>query len=230
MSAIQKLKQQSQGESVSNTLNLSIRHLLAKAVRDSGKFNDVRVKVDNRRGSLNLIVNGSSYNRTLKTVQEVAKKAGLLVDGNVATQSYTETNFRITTLQEAGAVVAKAAPAAKPAPAKTNALAEGLVQDQTSPAVLVVVGNDRLGYVSRALAEKIKAAVAAEQKPKFVQVTMVNLTKSKPEVVDVPNAIGDAILQQLPSFSQGDWTVKSTGGIVSVKNVTSGGHWVYAKV
>lgn len=228
MSAIKTLQQTAQGISnVTQGVNLNIRHLLAKALRDSGKFNNVNSKADNRRVSLNVILNGSASVLNLETVKRIAKDAGLVVDGRIASSSYREVNLRITTLQTAGnAGIGLTTVGNTPATTK-NTLADALVAGAAGQ-VGVMLGGRSLGNVSAETAQKIRELVAADQKPKYVVLKMVNLDKHRPEDVTVPLQIGEAISNSLPSFSHSGWTVKSTNGISSVKN-SNGGHWVYTK-
>lgn len=225
MSAIKTLKQQATASQATPVVDLSIRHLLAKALTDSGKFEAINTKMDSRRGSLSVKVRGARYVRTGETLVSIAAKAGLTIQARLTSSDYSEATFKIEQLQITADLKAKAAAPVAPA---ANKLVAGL--SQTAPvyngSTSITLAGVSLGYVSQEAADKIKAIVIEDQKPKIQIVNMVNLNTNSPESVSMPNAVAEAIKGKVPSYNSGEWSVKSTAAIVIVRHAKTNGHWV----
>jgi hypothetical protein len=246
MSATQRLKAQhsTQPSALSNVLDFDLRKPLKEALKASGKFADVKIKLDGRRGHLNLKVNAGPVTRSAENVIKVAAGKNFLIKlvpvSNSAFDS--ESVYRITTLTHVttAAVAAKpVAPAAKPAPVKQAAskLTTAVQATQAvaaKPAVQTVVylNYEKLGSVSESVARQIRQLVAAENKPKFDTVTVVDLATSKPVSITVPFDVAQAVRMQVPSFSHSGWVIKSTNGITILKQHDNAGKvvgtWVIA--
>lgn len=224
MSAIKTLKAQATTQATP-VVDLSIRHLLAKALTDSGKFEAINTKMDSRRGSLSVKVRGARAYRHAETLVSIAAKAGLTIQARLTSSDYSETTFKIEqlviTADLKGQVPAKAQPA-------TNALVSGLQKSAPvyNGSTSITLAGVSLGYVSQEAADKIKAIVTEDQKPKIQVVNLVNLNTNTPESVSMPNAVAEAIKGKVPSFNSGEWSVKATAGIVIVRHAKSNGHWV----
>jgi hypothetical protein len=221
LSAIKTLKAQATQTTATPVVDLSIRHLLAKALTDSGKFEAINTKMDSRRGSLSVKVRGARYVRTAETLVAIAAKAGLTIQARLTTSDYAEAGFKIEQLQITADLKAKVATPA-------NKLVSGL--QQTVPvyngSTSITLAGVSLGYVSQEAADRIKAIVTEDQKPKIQIVNMVNLNTNSPESVSMPNAVAEAIKGKVPSFNSGEWTIKSTAAIVIVRHAKTNGHWV----
>lgn len=228
MSAIKTLQQNAKSQNVTNVVDLSIRHLLAKALKDSGKFNEVNSKMDSRRGSLSVKVSGTYNVRKVDVLEQIAAKAGLTIRVRVTSSSFSDTTFKVEQLvQKSNAI---AAPTATAVPA-TKTLATSLTKTMPTVSnrvgsILVVVAGVSQGYVSDEAAAKIRAIVVEDQRPKTVDMVFVNLNKNASETVTLPYGVGEAVKGKVPSYTAQEWTVKSTQGIVSVRNTKTGGHWV----
>lgn len=225
MSAIKTLKAQATQTTATPVVDLSIRHLLAKALTDSGKFESVQTKMDSRRGSLSVKVRGARYVRNAETLVAIAAKAGLTIQARLTTSDYAEAGFKIEQLVITSDLKAKAVPTVAPA---ANKLVSGLqaAAPVYNGSTSITLAGVSLGYVSQEAAIKIKALVTEDQKPKVQQVNMVNLNTNSPESVMMPTAVAQAIAGKVPSYNSGEWTVKSTAAIVIVRHTKTNGHWV----
>lgn len=225
MSAIKTLKAQATAQQATPVVDLSIRHLLAKALTDSGKFEAINTKMDSRRGSLSVKVRGARYVRNAETLVAIAAKAGLTIQARLTTSDYSEAGFKIEQLQITADLKAKAAAPVAPA---ANKLVAGLSQTAQvyNGSIGIAMAGVSLGYISQEAADKIKAIVADDQKPKIQIVNMVNLNTNTPESVSMPNAVAEAIKGKVPSYNSGEWSVKSTAAIVIVRHAKTNGHWV----
>jgi len=224
LSAIKQLKAQATTQNAATpVVDLSIRHLLAKALTDSGKFEAVNSKMDSRRASLSMKIRGARSVRNSETLVAIAAKAGLTIQARLTSSDYSETTFKIEQLVITSDLKA-AAPVKTPT---TNALVAGLALGSVyNGSVSVTLAGVSLGYVSQEVANRIKALVAEDQKPKDQSVTLVNLNTNKPENVMLPNAVAGAIKGKVPSYNAGEWSVKATAGIVIVRHSKTNGHWV----
>jgi hypothetical protein len=225
MSAIKTLKAQATAQQATPVVDLSIRHLLAKALTDSGKFEAVNTKMDSRRGSLSVKVRGARYVRNAETLVAIAAKAGLTIQARLTTSDYAEAGFKIEQLVITADLKAKAAAPVAPA---ANKLVAGLQKTAHvfNGSISITLAGVSLGYVSQEAADKIKAIVADDQKPKTQVVNLVNLNTNTPESVVMPNGVAEAIKGKVPSFNAGEWSIKATAGIVIVRHAKTNGHWV----
>jgi hypothetical protein len=231
MSAIKTLKAQATAQQATPVVDLSIRHLLAKALTDSGKFEAVNTKMDSRRGSLSVKVRGARYVRNAETLVSIAAKAGLTIQARLTTSDYAEAGFKIEQL-----VITADLKGQVPASLKTTQIAQSTANklvsglQKTAPvyngSTAITLAGVSLGYVSQEAADKIKAIVADDQKPKVQQVNMVNLNTNTPEAVMMPTVVAQAIIGKVPSYNSGEWSVKSTSAIVIVRHAKTNGHWV----
>lgn len=231
MSAIKTLKAQATQTTATPVVDLSIRHLLAKALTDSGKFESVQTKMDSRRGSLSVKVRGARYVRNAETLVAIAAKAGLTIQARLTTSDYAEAGFKIEQLvitADLKAHVPASLKTAQIAQSAANKLVSGL--QTTAPvyngSTSITLAGVSLGYVSQEAADRIKAIVTEDQKPKVQQVNMVNLNTNSPEAVMMPTVVAQAIIGKVPSYNSGEWTVKSTAAIVIVRHAKTNGHWV----
>jgi len=225
MSAIKTLKAQATAQNATTpVVDLSIRHLLAKALTDSGKFEAVATKMDSRRGSLSIKVRGARSVRNAETLVAIAAKAGLTIQARLTTADYAEAGFKIEQLVITSDLKAKASSPVQSA----NLLVTGLTKSAPvyNGSVSVTLAGVSLGYVSQEVADRIKALVVEDQKPKIQSVTLVNLDKNQPENVMMPNAVAEAIKGKVPSYNVGEWSVKATAGIVIVRHSKTNGQWV----
>jgi hypothetical protein len=223
MSAIKQLQSQAKQNTFTPVVDLSIRHLLAKALTDSGKFEAVNSKADTRRGSLSVKLRGSRMVRNAETIEALARKAGLTVKARLTSSDLAEAGFKIEQLQITSDVKAPASTTVQ-----TNQLVAGLTKSAPvyNGSISVTVAGVSCGYVSQEAATKIKALIAEDQKPKIQTVTMVDLNTNAPVHVMMPNAVAEAIKGKVPSFNSGEWSVKSSSSIVIVRHTKTGGHWV----
>lgn len=222
MSAIQKLQQNAKNQTtLTNVVDMSIRHLLAKALKDSGKFDNVNTKMDSRRNALSVKVFGQFKVRNAETIVAAAKKANLTVQVRMTSSGYNETTFKVEQLMQ---TIVASNVATTQAPVKTlaTALAQTAQAYRDGSSTGVVVAGVSLGFVSAAAAAKIRAIVQEDQRPKTQDLRLLNLDRNVAQVVTLPNATAEAIKNQVPSFAADSWTVKATHGIVSVRNLKTG--------
>lgn len=218
-----------------NTLNFDLRSKLRDELKATGKFSDVTYKFDGRRGHLNLTIRGSHGRSTANVVAAAATK-NLTVALTIVTQTYYDTQYRVTTLNEIKptAPVAKPAVASKPAAKAKPALTTAIATEQAKPAAAttnVYFGYDLVGKVDASLAKQIRQLIEAANKPKFADVIVVDLKTSTKVTVTVPYDVAQAVKAQVPSFNQGVWSIKSTHGISILKenaNSTTEKTWVIA--
>lgn len=217
MTAIQTLRNNATAQTT-NVVDLSIRHLLAKALTDSGKFEAINTKMDSRRNSLSIKVRGNYSGRNAATIEALAGKAGLDVVVRVTSSGYNETTFKVEKLvSKAGTNTTQ------------KTLATALAKDLPVAAggnIQIVLDGVSLGWISKDAANRIRAIVTEDQRPKFEDLIMVNPVKQASEKVTVPSGVADAIKQKVPSYAFGTWTVKATSGIVIVKDSKTNGYWV----
>lgn len=216
-----------------NTLNFDLRSKLRDELKATGKFSDVTYKFDGRRGHLNLTIRGQHGRSTANVIAAAASK-NLTIALTIVTQTYYDTQYRVTTLTETKPT-AQAVPATKPAPkAKAgNALATAIKTEQAVPVTLTSVyfGYDLIGKVDASLAKQIRQLIEAANKPKFADVVVVDLKTSAKVTVTVPYDVAAAVKAQVPSFTQGEWIIKSTHGVTILKqnaNSTTEKTWVIA--
>lgn len=216
-----------------NTLNFDLRSKLRDELKATGKFSDVTYKFDGRRGHLNLTIRGQ-HGRSVANVVAAAATKNLKIDLTVVTQTYYDTQYRVTTLNEIKPTVAKPAVAAKPAVKAKPALTTAIATEQAKPAAAttsVYFGYDLVGKVDASLAKQIRQLIEAANKPKFADVIVVDLKTSAKVTVTVPYDVAAAVKAQVPSFTQGEWIIKSTHGVTILKqnaNSTTEKTWVIA--
>lgn len=219
-----------------NTLNFDLRSKLRDELKATGKFTDVNYKFDGRRGHLNLTIRGS-HGRAVANVVAAAATKNLTVALTIVTQDYYNTTYRVTTLTEIKptAPVAKPAVATKPAAKAKPALTTAIATEQAKPAaflpVSVYFGYDLVGKVDQSLAKQIRQLIEAANKPKTADVIVVDLKTSAKVTVTVPYDVAQAVKAQVPSFTQGEWIIKSTHGVTILKqnaNSTTEKTWVIA--
>lgn len=201
------------------------RDIAKEALLKSGVYSDVRFKVDNRRGHVNLIVRGLPHHLTTKSVlgKLSAKKLQVTLT-EVSRPAENQVTFRVETLVSLAAPK-KTKAAAKPVKVKKAAtvtdakpsLTEAIAKETTPVTVQVHVGGQYIGQASVQLAAQIRALVAKENRPTTATVLVVNVSTGKPENVLVPFDVSEAVKAQVPSFVQGDWSIKSTSGITLLK-------------
>lgn len=235
MSATQRLKAQLTATPAQhvNTLNFGLRSQLKTGLQKSGKFSDVNIKFDGRRGHLNLTIRGTGH-RDIHVIQRAAAAANLLMSGHVVTQNYSDTTYRVTVLSEIKPT-ATAAPVAKPVAKPASKLTTAVKAEQAIPAPIptmnVYFGYDLVGKVDGSLAKQIRQMIEAANKPKFADVVVVDLKTSAKVTVTVPYDVAQAVKAQVPSFNQGAWSIKSTHGISILKenaNTVTEKTWVIA--
>ncbi|MNC12081.1 hypothetical protein D3C75_597940 [compost metagenome] len=227
MSATQRLKAQHSTVALTNVLDFDLRKPLKEALKATGKFADVKIKLDGRRGHLNLTVRGGPVTRSADNVIKLAASKNFAIKLNQVSQSAfdSEAVYRITTLTHVttAAVAAKPVPVAKPAPVKaaskltTAVQATQAVAAQPAVQTTVYLNYEKLGSVSESVARQIRQLVAAENKPMFATVVVVDLATSKPVTITVPFDVAQAVRMQVPSFSHSGWVIKSTNGITILK-------------
>lgn len=220
MSATQRLKAQLSTQPL--VLNFNLRLTLKDVLTKSGKFADVRIKYDSRRDHLNLFVRGTGQAKSIENVVKVAASKGLSLTLSLVTANYTENTYRVTGLSQlnsvaATAVAAPKAAVVKPAASKLTTAVKAETTPAPQPKVAVYLNYDRLGYVSQSLAKQIRQLVESENKPKFADVTVVDLKTSAKVTITVPFDVAAAVKAQVPSFNQLNWTIKSTHGISILK-------------
>lgn len=207
---------------VSNVLDFDQRIALRDALKATGKFNDVRIKLDNRRGHLNLTIAGRQVATEASNVVRAADTAGFKIALNPVTVNYYEATYRVTTLQNQKVATAAAKAVAK-AVTKPTGLAAAIAKEskpvQAVPQVQTVVylNYERLGEVSPTVAKQIRQLVEAENKPKTANVVVVDIQTSQKVTLTVPFDVAQAVKAQVPSFTQGDWVIKSTDGLTILK-------------
>lgn len=237
MSATQRLKAQLSSQTTAVALDFNLRQTLKEVLTKSGKFSDVRIKYDSRRDHLNLFIRATGQAKSIENVVKVAAGKNLSVTLSLVTANYTENTYRVTGLsliKGAVGTTAVAAPkvATKPTPAsKLTTAVKAETTPVATPKVAVYLNYDRLGYVSASTAKQIRQLVEAENKPKFADVTVVDLTTSKKVTITVPYDVAAAVKAQVPSFNQADWVIKSTDGITILKQSVAGSSpktWVIA--
>lgn len=214
---------------VSNVLDFDQRIALRDALKATGKFNDVRIKLDSRRGHLNLTVGGRQVVTEAGNVIRVAAGAGFKVALSPVTVNYNEATYRVTTLQNQTVATAAAKPATVARPTKTRTLAAAIAAEtkpvQAQPAVQTVVyfGYEKLGSVSPTTAKQIRQLVEAENKPKTANVLVVDISTSQKVTLTVPYDVMQAVTMQVPSFTHGVWVIKSTDGLTILKQMSTDG-------
>lgn len=224
MSATQRLKAQLTTPTIvtgsTNVLDFGLRAELKEALKASGKFSDVSIKFDSRRGHLNLYVRGNQTNKTASFVTAVAATKNFNIALNVVTSNYYDATYRVTKLNHIRPVAGSvpAAPVAKPTakPAAKPALTTAIAAEQ-GPKTKVYFGYDLVGSVSASTAKQIRQMVEAENKPKFADVVVVDVKTSAKVTLTVPYDVAQAVKAQVPSFNQSEWTIKSTHGITILK-------------
>lgn len=211
------------GSAPSSLIDFDQRSALKSALEGSGIFNDVRVKYDARRGHLDLFIDGRSAVTEQNNVVRVAQRVGFSLSLKQVSSYAGEVKYRVTGLVNTSAPAAKPAvkattkPAAKPK-TLTEAIKIGTAPQAVPQAqVEVFLNYERLGTVSPSVARQIRLLVQAENKPKTAVVELVELTTSKKVQVTVPFDVAKAIEAQVPSFNQGEWSIKSTHGISILK-------------
>lgn len=237
MSATNRLKASLNTATTSptNTLNFGLRQQLKAELQKTGKFSDVSIKLDGRRGHLNLTVRGS-YHRQADQIKQVATKANLVLALTIVTQNHYDTTYRVTTLTEIKPTAQAVKPdvATKPVAKAGTALATAIKTEQVKPAAAttpVYFGYDLVGKVDASLAKQIRQLIEAANKPKFADVIVVDLKTSAKVTLTVPYDVAAAVKAQVPSFNQGVWSIKSTHGISILKenaNSTTEKTWVIA--
>lgn len=206
---------------VSNVLDFDQRIALRDALKATGKFNDVRIKMDSRRGHLNLTVAGRQVVTEAGNVIRAAAGAGFKVALSPVTVNYSEATYRVTTLQNQTVATAAAKPVAQVN--KPKGLAAAIKTEskpvQAQPAVQTVVyfGYEKLGSVSPTTAKQIRQLVEAENKPKTANVVVVDIATSQKVTLTVPYDVAQAVKAQVPSFTYGDYVIKSTDGLTILK-------------
>lgn len=209
-------------------LDFDQRIALRDALKATGKFTDVRIKMDARRGHLNLTVGGRQATTEQNNVIRVAAMAGFKIDLKPVAASYYESTYRVTTLQNQVAATTAAKPAVE-RPAKTRTLADAIKTEskpvQAQPAVQTVVylNYERLGEVSPTVAKQIRQLVEAANKPQTANVLVVDITTSQKVTLTVPYDVAQAVKAQVPSFTHGVWVIKSTDGLTILKQVSTDG-------
>lgn len=204
------------------------RDIAKEALLKSGVYSDVRFKVDNRRGHVNLIVRGLPHHLTTKSVlgKLSAKKLQVTLT-EVSRPAENQVTFRVETLVSLAAPK-KTKAAEKPVKVKKAAtltgakpsLTEAIAKETTPVTVQIHVGGKYIGQASAQLAAQIRTLVANENRPTTADVVVVNVSTGKPETVTVPFDVAQAVKAQVPSFVQGDWSIKSTSGITLLKHGT----------
>lgn len=228
MSATQRLKAQlsSQATTVALALDFNLRQTLKEVLTQSGKFSDVRIKYDSRRDHLNLFVRAVGQAKSIERVVDAAARKNLSVTLSLVTSNYSENTYRVTGLSLINGAVGTAAVAApvkvKPAASKLTTAVKAETAPVAAPKVAVYLNYDRLGYVSQSLAKQIRQLVESENKPKFADVTVVDLKTSKQVTFQVPFDVAAAVKAQVPSFNQAGWVIKSTNGITILKQMGAG--------
>jgi hypothetical protein len=220
MSATQRLKAQlSTQATVSLALDFNLRNALKEALTKSGKFTDIRIKYDSRRDHLNLFVRATGQAKSIERVVDAAARQNLSVTLSLVTANYTENTYRVTGLSLIKSVgtTAVAPVKVKPAASKLTTAVKADTAPAPQPKVAVYLNYDRLGYVSQSLAKQIRQLVESENKPKFADVTVVDLKTSAKVTITVPFDVAAAVKAQVPSFNQLNWTIKSTHGISILK-------------
>lgn len=217
-----------------NVLDFDQRIALRDALRATGKFGDVRIKMDSRRGHLNLFLDGRQNVTESAKVVSLAEAAGFVLALNPVTVGFYDATYRVTTLalKQAAKVATEAAPKAV-AKSKPKTLAQAIVAESTPEVkVAVYLNYERLGDVTPAIAKQIRQLVAFNQKPVNADVEVVDLKTSQKVTVTVPYDVAQAVKAQVPSFNQGAWSIKSTHGISILKqnagDVATEKTWVIA--
>jgi hypothetical protein len=226
LSAIKQLQDQVRGTEEDQGIplvDLSLRFELAQALRDSGKFTEVRIKMDSRRGSLSYILGVNDHRAWDKIkFERIADDHDLEASFRLTSGGGYERIYRVETLKDAGDVVttpAKPAVTVAPSPTAANmTLPQALaaVQAKKDGKVAVVLGGYNIGSVSPAAADRIKKIVADDNLPKFAEVTLIDVATASKVKVTVPYDVSQAIAQKVPSFATDAWTIKSTAGMVIV--------------
>lgn len=235
MSATQRLKAQLSSQTTAVALDFNLRQTLKEVLTKSGKFADVRIKYDSRRDHLNLFIRADYPARTATSVIKIAAGKNLNLVLSEVSNYRTEVTYRVTGLSLIKGAVGTAAVAApvkvKQAASKLTTAVKAETTPVATPKVAVYLNYDRLGYVSASTAKQIRQLVEAENKPKFADVTVVDLTTSKKVTITVPYDVAAAVKAQVPSFNQADWVIKSTDGITILKQSVAGSSpktWVIA--
>ncbi|UOL48830.1 hypothetical protein [Pseudomonas phage Astolliot] len=203
------------------------RDIAKEVLVKTGVYSDVRFKVDNRRGHVNLILRGLPHHLTTKSVlgKLSAKKLQVTLT-EVSRPAENQVTFRVETLVSLAAP--KKVKVAKPVKVKKAAtltgakptLTEAIAKETTPATVQIHVGGKYIGQASAQLATQIRNLVAKENRPTTADVVVVNVSTGKPETVTVPFDVSEAVKAQVPSFVQGDWSIKSTSGITLLKHGT----------
>lgn len=235
MSAIQRVKDQQREiktVGLSNVLDFELRKELRAGLEKSGVYSEVLVKYDGRRGHLNVTLRGAYQSRQATAVIHYAEKAGLKVALNLINQGPNQTMYRVTTLD----TITKAAPA--PAVPKVrqqagSTLGRAIQKETTAQQVrsVIAINGFNIGSVSLSIAKQIRQMVEAENKPKFQDIEVVDISNSRKVVINVPYDVAQAVKAQVPSFTQGDFTIKSTDGLTILKQSVAGSSpktWVIA--
>lgn len=196
------------------------RDIAKEVLVKTGVYSDVRFKVDNRRGHVNLILRGLPHHLTTKSVlgKLSAKKLQVTLT-EVSRPAENQVTYRVETLVSLAAP--KKVKTEKPVKVKKAAtLTEAIAKETTPVTVQIHVGGKYIGQASAQLAAQIRTLVANENRPTTADVVVVNVSTGKPETVTVPFDVAQAVKAQVPSFVQGDWSIKSTSGITLLKHGT----------
>lgn len=207
----------------------SARDIAKEVLLKSGVYTDVRFKVDNRRGHVSLMLRGLPHHLTTKSVlSKLSAKKLQVTLTEVARPIENQVTYRVETLVSLAAP--KKVKAAKPVKVKKAAtltgtkaaptLTEAIAKETTPVSVQIHVGGKYIGQASAQLAAQIRTLVANENRPTTADVVVVNVSTGKPETVTVPFDVAQAVKAQVPSFVQGDWSIKSTSGITLLKHGT----------
>lgn len=205
----------------------SARDIAKEVLVKTGVYSDVRFKVDNRRGHVNLILRGLPHHLTTKSVlSKLSAKKLQVTLTEVSRPAENQVTYRVETLVSLAAP--KKVKTAKPVKVKKAAtltgakptLTEAIAKETTPVTVQVHVGGQYIGQASAQLATQIRNLVAKENRPTTADVVVVNVSTGKPETVTVPFDVAQAVKAQVPSFVQGDWSIKSTSGITLLKQGT----------
>lgn len=224
MSAIKQLQAQARDINTDDgipAVDLSLRFELAEALRQSGKFAEVKIKMDSRRGSLSYILSVNDHRAWDKIkFEQIAAGNDLEASFRLTSGGGYERIYRVELLQQATEVEAPA----KVAPSPTAAMmtlpqALAAVQAKKDGKIAVILGGYNIGSVSADAAERIKAIVIADNRPKTADVILVDVATAAKVKVTVPYDVSEAITQKVPSFATEAWTIKSTAGMVIVTEV-----------
>lgn len=242
MSATQRLKDQqralnSNALGLTSILDFDLRKDLKEAMQKTGVYSEVVVKMDGRRGHLNLTVRGSYTVRQATAVIHYAEKANLNLKLNLINQGPNTTMFRVTALDtiapaaKSRPVATPAKPAAKAGSTLGRAIKAEEVKAQPAVQSVIAINGVNVGSVSPSTAKQIRQMVEAENKPKFQDIEVVDISNSRKVVISVPYDVAQAVKAQVPSFTQGDFVIKSTDGLTILKQTVAGNSpktWVIA--